>query len=649
MYKSGFWVYLSTIWNYADMVMFVLATLMLPTGEASFRENCHALSEGFLFDLLSMQEKAAAVLVILAYMKLLYFFKGSHESSAFIVSMIIGVVHDIWPFLQVLLIIYTGFSIAFYITFGEFTFEAFFQRAFFGMFDSLLGNVDTSAYDGEHAVLQYIMIIVYMTLMFIIFFNVIIAVIGDGFERVMQRSKVQAMFEKAELIVNQEMMFKYSTVKRLGGRRWLHILRPLSPLAGGEAAATGENNNDPFAPNHDSSQGLGMRNYMEQQFKSFKQDILVEVRRLDTSNTTRQMLTDDNSVIASAFGGNAPLPLSSTQGQWGSMNSVGSGSVGGMALSPNISREPTERRIEAVRGTMMLKMQGGSSNSDSAFTSDPAQMSASPERPLRTGVDTTIRRPGLLTKAPRSFVLKKTMVGVNQMAPFPEVQDVDTAAMEEDKSSESDEGGDKEDGFSRPRSGSGLRHRRRSSTQTQAERLAVIEEQMENMTRGLSALLQKHGLALRGVGGNSAVMESGSPSADPPGSRSAEIPEVAGEEEGKVGEAAHKRLGASLTRKDIAVRGFTDKSLGDGFDAPQAAMHFTEGGHAGGEGATSDGNNTQLQPIDLSGDRSGKKLPPLRAGGCQSREELPPLSQQLGQGYRVGVTEDEKFVKESSS
>jgi len=196
----------------------------------------------------------------MVYVKLLYFFKG-HDSASFIVFMIMGVLKDIYPFLKVLLIVFVGFALAFFVTYGHFTWTAIFKDTLFWLFDASLGNIDTSLFiEGTHFyVIQYVMMVTYMFIIFIIFFNVIIAVIGDSYNEVMQRCHLQALREKAELILAIEFMMDRKKLVAKSGK-WLHVLSPLD-----------ETGNQQLFGKHRSS---GTRGFVKKELKLLKEDLL---------------------------------------------------------------------------------------------------------------------------------------------------------------------------------------------------------------------------------------------------------------------------------------------------------------------------------------------------------------------------------------
>ena len=92
-----------------------------------------------------------------------------------------------------------GFSVSFYVTDNNEKFPNF-MYACWHAFNLIFGMTNIQIQNWV-AVLSGTL---YMVIIVILFFNILIAIISDGFERVMERSKLSSRFEKASIITEIE-------------------------------------------------------------------------------------------------------------------------------------------------------------------------------------------------------------------------------------------------------------------------------------------------------------------------------------------------------------------------------------------------------------------------------------------------------------
>ena len=161
----------------------------------------------------------SAVAVLFMYLKLFYFGRIFIMTAA-MVRMVIAIIYDMRYFLMVFLLACAGFGNCFFIlakndtSNGIFTGDTYF-KAFLYSYRQALGAFDVSAYDAvadKH--LLYFIWFFNTLILFIILLNMIVAVMGDTFDKVQEtavnnilKEIVSIMYEN-ELLLNNNNMFK---------------------------------------------------------------------------------------------------------------------------------------------------------------------------------------------------------------------------------------------------------------------------------------------------------------------------------------------------------------------------------------------------------------------------------------------------------
>uniref|UniRef100_A0A061RUB1 Polycystin cation channel PKD1/PKD2 domain-containing protein n=1 Tax=Tetraselmis sp. GSL018 TaxID=582737 RepID=A0A061RUB1_9CHLO len=113
--------------------------------------------------------------------------------------------------------------------------------SFWGMclyaFGMMLGAFDITFFDslGEFRLLGQGLFIAYMVFQMILLLNLLIALMGDSYEKVQEKAKVEALRERAGLLVEIELVAGKRYLKRNNYcPRWLHALVPKETLQAGE-------------------------------------------------------------------------------------------------------------------------------------------------------------------------------------------------------------------------------------------------------------------------------------------------------------------------------------------------------------------------------------------------------------------------------
>ena len=149
------------------------------------------------------------IAVLFVWLKLFYFGRIFYATIAMI-RMVIEIANDMKYLLLILLLTVTGFGNAYYILAssydnGFFTGDTF-LRAFIYAYNQSLGSFDTSAYTRTDKNLLFTIWRLNTMIVLIIMLNLLIAIMGDTFDRVQETAKNNMLKELTSIMVENEML-----------------------------------------------------------------------------------------------------------------------------------------------------------------------------------------------------------------------------------------------------------------------------------------------------------------------------------------------------------------------------------------------------------------------------------------------------------
>lgn len=166
-----------------------------------------------------------AITSLLVYAKLLYFMRGFNKLS-FLISMIVDIMISLRSFLFVMVVVMWGFAVSFFVSDNNFRFNSL-SDSLWHVFNLVFGmtSLDDRSWVAVAAGTLYMVLIV------ILFLNILIAVISDGFERVMERSALSTRYEKASIITEIEVLMSEAELNNPDlFPLWIHALVPKENL-----------------------------------------------------------------------------------------------------------------------------------------------------------------------------------------------------------------------------------------------------------------------------------------------------------------------------------------------------------------------------------------------------------------------------------
>jgi len=155
--------------------------------------------------------RVAAISVLVLYFKLFYFLRIFY-STAYLVRMIIEIMWDMKVFVGVLMIATAAFGNAFYILDRNSTEEENiigknFIDALIYSYKMGLGDFDTDNFGTRDEEVLWIFFILNSIIVLIVLLNLLIAIMGDTFDKV-QETQVSSIFkERASMILENEFIF----------------------------------------------------------------------------------------------------------------------------------------------------------------------------------------------------------------------------------------------------------------------------------------------------------------------------------------------------------------------------------------------------------------------------------------------------------
>ncbi|GMH78467.1 hypothetical protein TL16_g07811 [Triparma laevis f. inornata] len=186
---------------------------------------------------------AYAIALPLNYLNSLYYMQGFEESGQ-LIRMILGIMEGIRLFVVILFVCVIGFALAFYVLYdaGPGTYdtdqkpygmETPFTSLFAG-FLLLLGDFNVAEFSASSSyMVTLILFVVFMVFINIVMLNLLIAIMGDIFDRIRENAKAEFTFARAMIILEFEEMLSSRRFKNgTWFPTWLQVLEPASEDGG---------------------------------------------------------------------------------------------------------------------------------------------------------------------------------------------------------------------------------------------------------------------------------------------------------------------------------------------------------------------------------------------------------------------------------
>jgi hypothetical protein len=147
----------------------------------------------------------------------LFYFGRIFFSTAAMIRMVIEITYDMKYFLMVLLIAIAGFGNCFMILARNYDKEELFTgnnywRSFIYAYNQALGEFDTEAFEDTDKYYLYFIWFLNTMISLIVFLNMLIAIMGDTFDRVQETSENNMLKELASIMVENEMLINRAAI-----------------------------------------------------------------------------------------------------------------------------------------------------------------------------------------------------------------------------------------------------------------------------------------------------------------------------------------------------------------------------------------------------------------------------------------------------
>lgn len=209
-HKLGYFV---SFWNIVDMASLILNFVIMIMDLTGAKEE----------DLIPLSAWA----VLIMWLKLFYFGR-IFLSTAAMIRMVIEISYDMRYFLLVMIIAISGFGNCFMILARNYDPKEMFTgnnylRSFLYSYNQAMGNFDTDAYLEEDKYYLYAIWLLNTMVTLIIFLNLLIAIMGDTFDRVQETTENNMLKELANIMVENEMLINRSAI--FGDAKYIIVIQ----------------------------------------------------------------------------------------------------------------------------------------------------------------------------------------------------------------------------------------------------------------------------------------------------------------------------------------------------------------------------------------------------------------------------------------
>ena len=222
--------YISSFWNMLDLFSVVMNTtvVIMDFADASFEDT----------------NRIAAISVLVLYFKLFYFLR-IFFATAYLIRMIIEIIKDMKFFVGVLMIATIAFANAFYILgrnsapddnlAGENFIDAFIFTYKMG-----LGDFITDGFGTRDEEILWIFFLLNSLIILIVLLNLVIAIMGDTFDRVQETQENSMLKELTNMIRENEFLF--SRTGAFKKAKYIVVIEPEKAEGGGNVSWEGKLN-----------------------------------------------------------------------------------------------------------------------------------------------------------------------------------------------------------------------------------------------------------------------------------------------------------------------------------------------------------------------------------------------------------------------
>jgi hypothetical protein len=207
--------YFTFFWNYLDVSSIIMnsAVVIMNFSDASFKDT----------------NRLAAISVLVLYFKLFYFLR-IFFATAYLVRMIIEIMLDMKFFVGVLILATAAFGNAFYILGrnsadedGNLAGDNYID-AFLFSYKIGLGDFSTDGFNTKDEEMLWIFFLLNSMIILIILLNLLIAIMGDTFDRVQETQENSMFKELASMILENEFLF--SRVREFSHAKYILVIEP---------------------------------------------------------------------------------------------------------------------------------------------------------------------------------------------------------------------------------------------------------------------------------------------------------------------------------------------------------------------------------------------------------------------------------------
>lgn len=195
--RIGWWAYISSVWNGIDVinlslfiVFFFFRFLFIAlTSAIDFRPSPSTFSEfRYMGELTFQSLNLTAFNCILTYLKMFKYLQFSTRLSQ-LTRTITEAADDLVGFLFMFLLIFMAYAFSFHMAFGmDIANFSDFLNAFYSLFLIILGDFDFTALRLANDLLGPLLFISYVVIVYLILFNMFLAIIGEAYVRVKDRT-----------------------------------------------------------------------------------------------------------------------------------------------------------------------------------------------------------------------------------------------------------------------------------------------------------------------------------------------------------------------------------------------------------------------------------------------------------------------------
>ena len=223
--------HLGDVWNQVELATY---SLML-AGAVAFVASDDRRHDGSPHGCIHERDVAVAALCgcanIVATLNLVAFLRPYKQFGP-LIEMLVQICVDIRAFLIVMLIFIVGFAMAFAVMLPD---QPRFQMpmSLLTLFEMMLGVWDIEQFDGfreggidELSVLALVAFVLCTVIAVVIAMNLLIAIMGDSFNRVCENQTVHGRIERAEALVAMDWLVRWVVPAERGFPEFLHVLAP---------------------------------------------------------------------------------------------------------------------------------------------------------------------------------------------------------------------------------------------------------------------------------------------------------------------------------------------------------------------------------------------------------------------------------------